>query len=260
MNEAETRLANEVAFHADVASRERSLLRPTPADQVARYRLCRRWRTRYPECVIRFLTQGQPEHIGDFGCGSGEMACLLGLLGYRVTGIDVSPDLIELARSRAVLDGVADRVTFIQADGASDDLTTGKFDAVLAMSVMHHMPLSEALSAIERLLKPGGYVAILEPVAYSSALQWIRDRSFVKKEVTTDERQLSSEEIEAIRSRFEVVDLRHFYVAARLRRLVPNCSRNVLIPLLEWLDRGLLLLPGMHRFSGLVTMRARSRR
>lgn len=260
MNEAETRLANEVAFHADVASRERSLLRPTPAERVARYRLCRRWRTRYPECVIRFLTQGQPEHIGDFGCGSGEMACLLGLLGYRVTGIDVSPDLIELARSRAVLDGVADRVTFIQADGASDDLTAGKFDAVLAMSVIHHMPLFEALSAIERLLKPGGYVAILEPVAYSPALQWIRDRSFVKKEVTPDERQLSSEEIEAIRSRFEVVDLRHFYVAARLQRIVPNCCRNVLIPLLEWLDRGLLLLPGMDRFSGLVTMRARSRR
>lgn len=54
-----------------------------------------------PECIIHFLTKRKPAHIGDFGCGSGEMACRLGLLGYRVTSIDVSPDLIEVAHERA---------------------------------------------------------------------------------------------------------------------------------------------------------------
>lgn len=248
MKEGKDRLENEVAFHADVASLERSELNPTPPEQVARYQSCRRWWTRYPECVIHFLTRVQPKHICDFGCGSGEMACRLGLMGCRVTGIDASPDLIELARSRAVLDGVDDKVTFLEADGGSDELTVGKFDAVLAMAVKHHMPLDQALSAFGRLLKPGGYVAIVEQVAYSPVVQWLRDRSFVKKDVTPDERQLSAEEIHAIRSRFEVVEERHFYIIARLRRVFPKCSLKVLTPFLERLDQGLLFLPGMKYF------------
>lgn len=47
----EQRLENEVAYHADVAQRERANLAVTPEELEERYRKCARWRTYYPECV-----------------------------------------------------------------------------------------------------------------------------------------------------------------------------------------------------------------
>jgi len=255
----EQRLENEVAYHAEVAQRERENLVVTPPELVERYRKCARWRTYYPECVIRFLTLNRPEHICDFGCGSGEMACRLGRLGYRVTGLDVSPDLIEVARERAKLEGVEDRVQFIVSDGASANLTDGVFDAVLAMSVVHHMPIDDALNALEHLLRPGGRVAFLEPVAYSRTLQRLRDRAPVEKDVSPDERQLSREEVAHIGERFEIEAIRHFHLLTRLRRIMPGGGFGILEPFISGLDQALLKLPGMRRFAGVVAILARKK-
>ncbi len=253
------RLKNEVEFHASVAKRERDSLARTRPELITRYRACARWRTYYPECVIRFLTLHRPEHICDFGCGSGEMACRLGLLGNRVTGIDVSPDLIEVARERARLEGVEDRVQFVVADAASAPLTDGTFDAVLAMSVVHHMPATEALDALDRLLRPGGRIAFLEPVAYSSLLQWLRDRTPVEKDVSPDERQLSADDIHLIGERFVIEEMRHFHLLARLRRVLPDKWLSRTEPLLSCLDQILLAIPGLNHFAGIVAIRARKK-
>ncbi|WP_397383918.1 class I SAM-dependent methyltransferase [Prosthecobacter sp.] len=255
----EQRLENEMAYHVSIAQRERKNLSPTPQDLVDRYQTCTRWRTRYTECVIHFLTLHKPRHICDFGCGSGEMACRLGRLGYRVTGLDVSPELIEVARERAQLEGVSDNVKFIVADGASVNLTNGAFDAVLAMSVVHHMPLDDALNALERLLCPGGRVAFLEPVAYSQTLQWLRDRSAVEKDVSPDERQLSAKEVRHIGKRFVIEDQRHFYLIARLRRLFPDSWGHWTARIFSWLDQCLLLIPGVSHFAGVIAILARKR-
>jgi ubiquinone/menaquinone biosynthesis C-methylase UbiE len=188
-------LDNKVAFHAAVAKRERADMKFTPQELVDRYRTCDRWRTRYPECVIRFLTLHRPRHICDFGCGSGEMACRVGRLGYRITGLDVSSDLISVARERAVLEGVSENVKFMVAYGANVNISDGTFAAMLAMSVVHHMPVGDAIDAIDRVLCPGGRVAFLEPVAYHKMLQWIRGHSLRMKDTSHDERQLSADEV-----------------------------------------------------------------
>ena len=53
--------------------------------------------------------------ILDIGCGDGENAITLAVLGASVVGIDVSPGAIEVCRRRAEVNGVADRTTFICA-------------------------------------------------------------------------------------------------------------------------------------------------
>jgi SAM-dependent methyltransferase len=260
MNEAtHERLQNEVEFHASVAQREREALVKTPLELLERYRTCKRWRSYYPECVVHFLTLHKPQNICDFGCGSGEMACRLGLLGYRVTGIDVSPDLIEVARERAVLEGVADRVQFIVADAAAAPVIDGAFDAVLAMSVVHHMPAEEAFDALERLLSPGGRIAFLEPVAYSRTLQWLRNRTPVEKDVSPDERQLSADEIGLIEKRFVLEEKRHFLLFARLRRLLPDSLFTYGERILSHLDQALFRAPGFAHFAGVIAILARKR-
>lgn len=105
------------------------------------------------------------------------------------------PILIGVARERAVLEGVSENVKFMVAYGANVNISDGTFDAMLAMSVVHHMPVGDAIDAIDRVLCPGGRVAFLEPVAYSKMLQWIRGHSLRMKDTSHDERQLSADEV-----------------------------------------------------------------
>ena len=234
-------------------------MRRTTDELVEQYRSAKNWRNNRVECLIRLLTLNKPSFICDFGCGSGEMATRLGRMGFRVEGYDVSPELIEVARKRAVLDGVEDKVSFVVADGASDSMPKGKFDAVLAMSVLHHLPLEEGLRTLNDLLMPGGRIAFQEPVAYSNVLQWFRDRSSIPKDVSPDERQLSWKEIERIGEVFEIEEIRHYSITHRIFRYMPASIEDAVSHFTMVLDQVLLKIPGMKHFAGTVVMLVRKR-
>lgn len=54
-------------------------------------------------------------HVIDLGCGTGLLACELAGRGYRVTGIDPSPQMLKVARGRPS----GDRVTWIEGDASA---------------------------------------------------------------------------------------------------------------------------------------------
>lgn len=253
----EQRIQDELVFQAQEAAKEMAALRRTPDAIVEQYRLLEEWQINRVQCLIRFLTLNKPQLICDLGCGSGEMATRLGRLGYHVEGYDVSPDVIAVAQKRAELDEVTNQVSFFVADGASDSLPKGRYDAVLAMSVLHHLPLEEGLRTLSDLLKPGGRVAFQEPVAYSSILQRLRDKTPVKKEVSPDERQLGQHDIQRIGEVFTIEEIRHYSVLHRFWRVVPQCFHGIFDHVVLRLDRLLLMIPGMDRFAGTVVILAR---
>src|SRR5437763_12479822 len=70
----------------------------------------------YPkEYSFRLLDDLRDKTILDVGCGEGEDGMILAKLGARVTGLDVSPAAIELARQRAAVNGVSERTWFVCA-------------------------------------------------------------------------------------------------------------------------------------------------
>jgi len=64
---------------------------------------------------------------------------ILAKLGARVTGLDVSPAAIELARQRARVNGVSERTQFVCAPLDAADLPESFFDVIWIDQVLHHV-------------------------------------------------------------------------------------------------------------------------
>ncbi len=102
----------------------------------------------------------------DLGCGTGVVARTIasrqGFHGH-VTGIDLSPYLIEVGARLAAEEGVEDRVSFQTGDSLGLDLPDASFDAVVAHTLMNHVddPLA-VIQEIVRVLKPGGRIAVFD--------------------------------------------------------------------------------------------------
>lgn len=91
-------------------------------------------------------------HVLDAGCGFGRMARVLLDRGCRVTGVDVSGEMLRLASE------YVPEAHLVQAD-VSEFRTTETFDAVLAWDSLFHLPPDRhrpMLKRMAQLLKPDG--------------------------------------------------------------------------------------------------------
>lgn len=84
----------------------------------------------------------------DAGCGAGQMTAELAARGANVVAVDISPQLVDIARSR-LPDGMADRVAFSSGDMLSPDL--GQFDFVVAMDSLIYYAEDDLTSALAGL-------------------------------------------------------------------------------------------------------------
>jgi ubiquinone/menaquinone biosynthesis C-methylase UbiE len=103
--------------------------------------------------------------ILDMNCGVGIDALALAQLGYNVTGIDISPKMIEQAKQRAstTVQGLKFYVTSFEdlspVEGARYDLVLSNFAGLNCVS-----RLDKVAQEIARVLHPGGYfVAVVMP-------------------------------------------------------------------------------------------------
>lgn len=105
--------------------------------------------------VERFMTP--PARVLDVGCGAGREAFALADMGYQVTGIDITPALIEQARALAW--DLELPVDFPVCDGKSLAFPDDSFDYVLLITQMiHYVPLkanrAHLLREAGRVCKP----------------------------------------------------------------------------------------------------------
>ncbi|GAB2811070.1 class I SAM-dependent methyltransferase [Actinoallomurus bryophytorum] len=108
----------------------------------------------------------------DIGCGDGLLARRLAARADAVTGVDVSGEMIRLARERSARLG---NVTFVEADLLGEErgpFGSGEYDFVSAVASIHHVPFAPAIRTIERLLAPGGRTVIVGLARNASPLDW----------------------------------------------------------------------------------------
>jgi len=134
------------------------------ADEVTQYELDTwgRCANEYLDTFAGLTSQAIPlllEPIGDcrgrqvldLGSGPGNVAEVLAESGAEVTGVDFSPQMVKVARSRYP------HLTFREANGEQLPFDDSAFDAVVCNYVVHHFARPEVVfREIFRVLKPGG--------------------------------------------------------------------------------------------------------
>jgi ubiquinone/menaquinone biosynthesis C-methylase UbiE len=111
----------------------------------------------YAEKMLRLAGFAPGQSYLDFGCGNGAAAVrLASRLGLNVTGIDVDPEQIEVARETS---GQNTNVRFLAVDGTKLPFGDNEFDFVATHMVTHHIPdWQDALQQMLRVLKPNGFL------------------------------------------------------------------------------------------------------
>jgi 2-polyprenyl-3-methyl-5-hydroxy-6-metoxy-1,4-benzoquinol methylase len=95
----------------------------------------------------------------EVGCGTGLFTEKFARHVGEIVAVDLSSELLCLARSRSTSGGQVEWVN----KSLADYQTSQRFDAIIGSSVLHHLDLDEAVAAIYRLLKPGGSIGFAEP-------------------------------------------------------------------------------------------------
>ncbi|WP_405698371.1 class I SAM-dependent methyltransferase [Streptomyces coelicoflavus] len=108
----------------------------------------------------------RPGDVLDLGCGTGSLSLLAAEQGHRVTGVDRSPAMVELARTKlAGRDAV-----FLTGDAAAPPVGEQRFDAVLVRHVLWTLPgPGRVLRHWRQLLRPAGRLVLVEGVWGSAA-------------------------------------------------------------------------------------------
>ena len=92
----------------------------------------------------------------DVGCGGGLLTEAMAAEGAQVTGIDLSEQLIDIARLHLLESGLKADYRVISAEAMAAEQPAG-FDAVTCMEMLEHVPDPQAIvQACFDLLKPGG--------------------------------------------------------------------------------------------------------
>lgn len=108
---------------------------------------------------LAYITERHPlagARVADIGCGGGLLAESLARAGAKVTAIDLSPSMIEIARLHAAGEGL-DIDYRLQSAAALRDAADASFDVVTCMEMLEHVPEpAEIVHTLAGLVRPGG--------------------------------------------------------------------------------------------------------
>ena len=120
-----------------------------------------------------FLLRHLPSNCHDvleIGCGTGGFARRLAKRSERVLALDLSPEMVRIARERSAQ---FPNIEFQLADVHEVPFNIASFDCIATIATLHHVPIEETLLKMKTALKPGGVLLILdlfEPAGLSDSL------------------------------------------------------------------------------------------
>ena len=110
---------------------------------------------RWMEQICRYIPEGRRLHILDVGCGAGFFSILLAKEGHTVTGIDLTANMITLAKRLAEEEHVSCNYKIMDAQNL--DFADESFDMIISRNLTWTLPdVKRAYEEWLRVLVPGG--------------------------------------------------------------------------------------------------------
>ena len=116
------------------------------------------------------------KRVLEVGCGIGTDTINFARAGAEVTAVDLSPKSLEIARARADVFGLSDRIRFYcaNAEELSTIVPVERYDLVYSFGVIHHSPHPDRILAqLRSYLGPGGTLKLMVYHRHSWKVAWI---------------------------------------------------------------------------------------
>lgn len=143
-------------------------------DRIASLADDERWNqnSHYHDFLLRYVPLNCRNAL-EIGCGKGAFSRRLASRSEHVLALDLSPEMIRIARARSAQ---FVNIDFQVADVVARDFPFEEFDCIATIATMHHLPMKLMLSKMKRALKPNGVILILdldEPEGIYGALTYV---------------------------------------------------------------------------------------
>jgi ubiquinone/menaquinone biosynthesis C-methylase UbiE len=153
-----------------------------------------RWARPFSELAIHAEAEGMRRTLAaarltgaarvlDVACGPGIVACAAAAHAAHVTGIDLTPAMIEQAKARQAREGLSN-CDWQVGDAAALPFADNSFDVAITRYSFHHMPQpARALREMARVTRPGGRIVVIDATptpqtqAAYDAMETLRDPS-----------------------------------------------------------------------------------
>jgi ubiquinone/menaquinone biosynthesis C-methylase UbiE len=136
-----------------------------------------------------------PEHrVLDVACGPGIVACAIAEHVAHVTGVDLTPAMLEQARARQAGLGLSN-MDWREGDATRLPFHDGGFDRVATRYSFHHIPgPGAALAEMVRVCRPGGRVVVIDATPSAET-----QRAYDEMETLRDPSHASAQTLEQLR-------------------------------------------------------------
>jgi SAM-dependent methyltransferase len=115
----------------------------------------------------------------EIGCGTGYFTTELQKTNAQITAIDISPDLLKIAKQRIN----HKNVKFILENAYEQSFASECFDTVVGSSVLHHLDVDRALKEFYRILRKSGSIYFTEPNMMNPQIALQKNISWLKKKL-----------------------------------------------------------------------------
>jgi ubiquinone/menaquinone biosynthesis C-methylase UbiE len=171
--------------------------------------------------VRDFLSTKGDERALDAGTGTGALAFALAPLVREVVGVDLVPELLEQARTRAAAHA---NVRFVEGDIAGLAFGQASFDLTATARSLHHVARPElVLAELTRVTRPRGQLLVIDQIAPADPLAALELNRFERARDPSHTRALAD------------IDFRHLFEANGLvlRKAVYRREPRELDPYLD---------------------------
>ena len=112
--------------------------------------------------------------VTDLGCGDGTLTVEMAKFARQVTGVDINPDILAIARQRADRIGLQN-VSFLVEDASNLSLTSDSLDVAFFSQSLHHLENPQkGLNEAARIIRKGGQVLVMELASHKE--EWVLEK------------------------------------------------------------------------------------